>query len=198
MSYEANSALERDAIRRCQNGEREAFRLLFHAHSTHLYRVALLITRDPYLAEDATQDCLLSAWKKIRSFKPGTDFRAWLNRILINSIGMIRRRKQLPTAPEGLALTLPTGEGSPEQAALDSDTAGRLQKALGQLSVEHSTVLVFRYFNDMSIYEIAESTGWREGTVKSRLSRAQSALREVLASGPDLNPSDSDRKVVRS
>jgi RNA polymerase sigma-70 factor (ECF subfamily) len=108
LSTARDAAYERTTIRRCQQGDKEAFRLLFHAHGDRLYRVALLITRDPYSAEDAVQECLLSAWKKIRSFDVSSNpnFRAWLNRILINAIGMIRRRKKLPTAPVALALSL--------------------------------------------------------------------------------------------
>ena len=73
-----------------------------------------------------------------------------------------------------------TGVG-PEQQALNAETAAMLQSALRTLSVEHRTVLVLRFFNDLSLPEIAESTGWRMGTVKSRLHRATAALRDAVA-----------------
>jgi RNA polymerase sigma-70 factor (ECF subfamily) len=188
----------RNTIRRCQDGDREAFRLLFHAHGNHLYRVALLITRDPYLAEDAVQECLLSAWKKIRSFTIDTNFRAWLNRILINAIGQIRRKKKLPTAPVSLAISLQDQQSTPEQSALDSETAQMLQSAMETLSLEHRTVIVFRFFNEMSLAEIADSTGWRVGTVKSRLHRALMALRDAVASGDEALARGLARKVEQS
>ena len=64
---------------------------------------------------------------------------------------------------------------------MDSETSAMLQSALRTLSVEHRTVLVLRFFNDLSLPEIAESTGLREGTVKSRLHRATGALRDAVA-----------------
>ncbi len=172
---------EREAILRCQQGDQEAFRRVLDFHGDHLYRVALLITRDASLAEEAVQESLLAAWKKIRSFKAGTNLRAWLNRILINCIGMMQRRKRLPTTPVEDALPLADTRAGPEQSALNAETAAMLQSALRTLSVEHRTVLVLRFFNDLSLPEIAESTGWRVGTVKSRLHRATAALRDAVA-----------------
>ena len=127
------------------------------------------------------QEALIVAWKKIRNFKAGTNLRAWLNRLLINCISRLNRRKQLSTEPEEAALSLPDRSTSPEESALNAETAAMLQSALKTLSVEHRTVLVLRFFNDLSLPEIAESTGWRVGTVKSRLHRATAALRDAVA-----------------
>ncbi len=178
--------VEHEAILRCQQGDREAFRRVLDFHGDHLYRVALLITRDRPFAEEAVQETLLSAWKKIRSFDINREFRPWINRILIDSIGMMQRRKRLPTTPVDEALPLPDPAMGPEQSALNAETAAMLQSALRTLSVEHRTVLVLKYFNDMSVPEISESTGWRQGTVKSRLHRAMAALRDAVAASEGL------------
>jgi RNA polymerase sigma-70 factor (ECF subfamily) len=79
---------------------------------------------------------------------------------------MIRRKKKIPTAPVALAFSLESQTLSPEQSSLDSETAEMLQAAMSTLSIDHRTVVVFRFFNEMSLAEIAESTGWRTGTVK--------------------------------
>ncbi len=184
MDPTLTKGLEREAIKRCQQGDREAFRRVLDLHGDHLYRVAVLITRNASLAEEAVQEALLAAWKKIRSFdagEPEMNLRAWLNRILINCIGMMQRRKRLPTTNVEDAFPLPDTGASPEQMALNSETRTMLQAALRTLSVEHRTVLVLRFFNDLSLTEIAESTGWRMGTVKSRLHRAAVALRDAVA-----------------
>lgn len=180
-------SIEQEAVLRCQQGDREAFRRVLDFHGDHLYRVALLITRDASLAEEAVQESLLAAWKKIRSFKAGTDLRAWLNRILINCIGMMQRRKRLPTTAVEEALPLADSGIGPEQSALNAEAAAMLQSALRNLSVEHRTVLVLKYFNEMTVPEIAESTGWKRGTVMSRLHRAMAALRDAVAASEGLD-----------
>lgn len=181
--------IEREAIARCQQGDREAFQRVLDFHGDHLYRVALLITRDASLAEEAVQEALLAAWKKIRSFDVTRDFRPWINRILINCIGMMRRRKRLPTTAVEDAFPVPDTRQGPEQQTMNSETSFMLQTALRTLSVEHRTVLVLRFFNDLSLPEIAESTGWRVGTVKSRLHRATAALRDAVAASESFGTS---------
>ncbi len=176
--------IEREAILRCQQGDQEAFRRVLDFHGDHLYRTALLITRDASRAEEAVQETLIRAWKKIRSFKAGTNLRAWLNRLLVNCISNLSSRKQLERAPEEAAFSVADTGAGPEQSALNAETAAMLQSALRTLSVEHRTVLVLRFFNDLSLPEIAESTGWRVGTVKSRLHRATAALRDAVAASP--------------
>ncbi len=175
--------IEREAILRCQHGDKEAFRRVLDFHGDHLLRVAVLITRDRSLAEEAVQESLLAAWKKIRTFDANRELRPWLNRILINCIGMMQRRKRLPTTAVEDALPLADTGVGPEQSALNAETAAMLQSALRTLSVEHRTVLVLRFFNELTLPEIAESTGWRVGTVKSRLHRATAALRDAVAAG---------------
>ncbi len=174
------ASIEREAILSCQQGDKEAFRRVLDFHGDHLYRTALLITRDASRAEEAVQETLIRAWKKIKTFKAGTNLRAWLNRLLINCISNLTSRKQLRQVSEDKAFGLSDTGVGPEQSALDSETAAMLQSALRTLSVEHRTVLVLRFFNDLSLPEIAESTGLREGTVKSRLHRATAALRDAV------------------
>ncbi len=152
-------------------------------HGDHLYRTALLITRDAGRAEEAVQETLIRAWKKIRTFKIGRPLRPWLNRMLINCISNLSSRKQLDRVPEEMAFSVADTGVGPEQSALNAETAAMLQSALRTLSVEHRTVLVMKYFNEMTVPEISESTGWKPGTVMSRLHRATAALRDAVAAG---------------
>lgn len=175
------SSIERDAILRCQEGDREAFRRVLDFHGDHMYRTALLITRDATFAEDAVQEALIRAWKKIHHFKAGSNLRAWLNRILINCISNLSSKKQLPSAPEQMAANVRDPEIGPEESVLTAETSAMLKAALSTLSVEHRTVLVLKYFNEMTVPQIVESTGWKPGTVMSRLHRATAALRDAVA-----------------
>jgi RNA polymerase sigma-70 factor (ECF subfamily) len=73
-----------------------------------------------------------------------------------------------------------------------------LQQAMSALSIEHRTVIVLRFFDEMSLAEIAESTGWRSGTVKSRLHRALSALRDAVTGSDEALARGLVRKVEQS
>ncbi len=71
-------------------------------------------------------------------------------------------------------------EPSPETRAVDAATGEELRRALGELQDEQRHALVLRYYADLSVPEIARATGWREGTVKSRLHRALARMRSLV------------------
>ena len=190
--------IEQEAILACQQGDQEAFRRVLDFHGDHLYRTALLITRDASRAEEAVQETLIRAWKKIRTFKIGKPLRPWLNRMLINCLSNLSSRKQLDRVPEEMAFGVADTGVGPEQQALNAETAAILQLALRTLSVEHRTVLVMKYFNEMTVPEISESTGWKPGTVMSRLHRAMAALRDAVAANEPAGFAGLSSKEVRS
>ena len=75
---------ETEVIRRCQDGESEAFRFVVERYGKVLYGTAYMMTRDRSLAEDLVQEAFLLAWRNISAFRSGTNLRAWLLRILVN------------------------------------------------------------------------------------------------------------------
>ena len=165
-----------EAIRLCQDGDRDAFRYLVEAYKHPLYGTAVLMTGNPALAEEHVQEALLNAWRGIRSFRRGRPFKPWLMRILVNDVLSGQRRRALRTVPL---------DESPEPRAASDEAeaiANRetLRQALDQLTPEHREVVVLRYFADLSVAEVARSTGVREGTVKSRLHRALRQMRDLL------------------
>lgn len=165
-----------EAIRLCQDGDRDAFRYLVEAYKHPLFGTAVLMTGNPALAEEHVQEALLNAWRGIRGFRRGRPFKPWLMRILVNDVLSGQRRRALRTVPL---------DESPEPRAASDEAeaiANRetLRQALDQLTPEHREVVVLRYFADLSVAEVAHSTGVREGTVKSRLHRALRQMRDLL------------------
>ena len=165
-----------EAVRRCQEGDRDAFRHLVEAYKSPMYGTALLMTGNPALAEEHVQDALLNAWRGIRRFQRGRPVKPWLMRILVNAVVSQQRRRSLTTV--SLDESLPIG--APEDDTETVENRQVLREALSQLSPEHREVVVLRYFADLSVAEVAHSTGVREGTVKSRLHRALRHMRELL------------------
>ncbi len=170
---------DQDAIRLCQEGDREAFRHLVDQYKDVLYGTAYLMTGNAAVAEEQVQETFISAWRGIRGFRTGQPVKPWLVRILVNGVLDERRRRSIPTASlEDVPLS--GGAGDPGELAEKLDSRDQVRRALGTLSVEHRQVVMLRYFTGLSVPEIAYGLGCREGTVKSRLHRALAQLRQTI------------------
>ena len=170
---------EAEAIRLCQEGSPDAFRHLVEQHKNTLFGTAVLMTGDRAVAEEHVQEAFLSAWRAIRGFQRDRPFKPWVVRILVNRIVSGRRANRLPTAPLEDAERV-TGPADVLESAMSAERRDEVQAALSRLSPQHHQVVVLRYFAELSLREVAETLGVREGTVKSRLSRALGRLREEL------------------
>lgn len=143
-----------------------------------LRRYARYLTRDADRADDLVQECLLRAIARFDSWQPGTNLRAWLFVILRNVfISELRRAGRTPTdaaiEDEHPSLAV-SGRQETRIEVLE------LQKALDMLSSEHREVLLLVAVEGLKYEEAADVLQLSVGTVRSRLSRARSALRELL------------------
>ena len=170
--------IDDDAIARCQDGDRDAFRHLVDRYKDVMYGTAVLMTGNRAVAEETVQEAFLSAWRGIGGFKRGRPPKPWLMRILVNRVMDRRRKRSIPTVP--LADMDPVGTPSvPDEAGAFEDRTV-VRQALAHLVPEQQQVVVLRYFAELTVPEVARSIGVREGTVKSRLHRAMGRLREKL------------------
>ncbi len=135
------------------------------------YRLASVLLRDRIEAEDAVQDALLRAWHGWPRLRDPARFEAWFQRILVNGChDRLRQRKHWARVAQ-----LPERAGPDEHGR--SDERAALRQALDALTVDQRVVVVLRYFGDLTLEQIAERTGSRVGTVKSRLHQGLRALR---------------------
>ena len=142
------------------------------------YRLAVLILGDRDEAEDALHDALEAAWRARNGLREPERFDAWFGRIVTNTCrDRARRRRRGPVA----VADLPDREAPDELAGLPDRYL--LHRGLRELDVDHRTVLVLRYYADLSVDDIATRTGVRAGTVKSRLHYGLRALRAALEAG---------------
>ena len=185
-----------EAIMRCQNGERDAFRYLVEQYKDVLFGTAVLMTGNRAVAEEQVQEALLSAWRGIRGFRIGRPVKPWLLRILVNAVLSHQRRRVLPTVNLD-------GSGSDTADSINPDPAETLdalenrlvlRRAIAGLSPDHRQVVALRYFAGLTVPEMARSLGVREGTVKSRLHRALAILRQQLAESGQETPEPSGRQ----
>lgn len=170
---------DEEAIQRCQDGNREAFRHLVERYQDLLYGTAYLMTENRSIAEEQVQEAFLSAWRGIGGFRNGRPVKPWLVRILVNSIMSQRRRHSIPTAPLEEASHHPDPGGTAELVER-TETQQRVHQALASLSQEHRHLVTLRYFADLTVPQLADVLGHREGTVKSRLHRALRHLQDEL------------------
>jgi len=139
------------------------------------YRIAGLLLGNAQDAEDATQDALLRAWGSAASQRDPARFDAWFDRILVNACrDRLRRRGRVRfitlEGEVGRAGADPFGE------LLERDDVLRRLTALGD---DLRLVVVLHYWGDLRLEDLAERVGWPVGTVKSRLNRALTKLRDA-------------------
>jgi len=172
---------------------RETFERLVGEHLDGVYRFALRLTRNPTTAEDLVQEAMLNAWRSFRTFREGTNIRAWLHRILMNAyVDRYRKAQRTPEvlqdeiddsyllagAREGLALS---EAGNPEAQVLDRIMDVEVRDSLEALPLVFRAAVMLVDVEGFSYKEAAEILGVPVGTVMSRLYRGRQALKRQLA-----------------
>jgi RNA polymerase sigma-70 factor (ECF subfamily) len=147
-----------------------------------LYNFARWLTQDKAEAEDLVQETYAKALRGFSSFQAGTNFRAWIYRILRNSFLNSRAGLKVTVViDEEDGETLPTVSATPESLLMEQATREAVQQALETLPIYFREILLLCDVEDMSYKEIAETLSIPAGTVMSRLSRARKALRLALS-----------------
>lgn len=164
-----------------QNPEFEALAMPLFAS---LYNFAHWLTQDREEAEDLVQETYAKALKGFSSFRVGTNFRAWMFRILRNAFLTSRTglaaTATIPLEPEQEEELMDNLQLTPESLAIASSTREVMQQAIAQLPVAFREVLLLADVEEMSYQEIAESLSVPIGTVMSRLARARAGVRKTL------------------
>src|ERR1700749_3123639 len=149
-----------------------------------LYNFASWLTRDRSEAEDLVQETYIKALRGFSSFQLGTNFRAWMYRILRNTF-LTSRTGLRATATVALdeeegGPELAVAEETPESILMSRCDSQLLQEAIAALPVRYREAILLCEVEEMSYQEIAETLSVPIGTVMSRLSRARRALRDDL------------------
>ncbi len=171
-----------ELIRASQNGDLDSFNELVRRYQKLAYNVAFRMLGDTQAAEDATQEAFFSAWKNMRRFRGGS-FKAWVLQITANACrDQLRRLKRRPVVPlESLPYDPPSvSVESPEDYAIRKEMGEHVQRGLTTLSHEQRVAVILRDIQGLSYEEVAEAMGCSMGTVKSRLNRGRTQLRDYF------------------
>jgi RNA polymerase sigma-70 factor, ECF subfamily len=149
-----------------------------------LYNFAHWLTKNGDDAEDLVQETYVKALKGFSSFRLGTNFRAWMYRILRNTFLTsrtgLKETTTLSTDPEEGEPIEPVDRDTPESIFMDRSNRRLLEQAIEELPVHYREILLLCDMEEMSYQEISEMLCIPIGTVMSRLSRARKALRSSL------------------
>ncbi len=169
------------------DGDTQAFNDLVERHQSRAYNLCVRMLGDADAAADVAQDAFISAYKHLPSLRG--EFRPWLMRIVANGCrDVLRSQKRRPSVSLDLerddddtpAMQLAdTGDG-PEAALMKSELQKTIAGALAEIPDDQREVIILSDIQGLSYQEIADMTGINIGTVKSRLNRARSRLRELL------------------
>ena len=166
-----------ELVDRASRGDTDAFASLAADSVDRCYALAYRILRDQHLAQDATQQALLSAWRDLPTLRDSARFDAWLHRIVVHACYAEARNERRWVASVRL---IPTDVPPEPDIARSVATRDELEVAFRRLTPEQRAVVVLHHHHGYPLTEIAATLGIPEGTARSRLHYAVRQLRTVL------------------
>ncbi|MDH6348874.1 MULTISPECIES: sigma-70 family RNA polymerase sigma factor [Brevibacillus] len=167
-------------VRQARQGDDEAFYQLICQQQKQLYSVAYAFLRNEADTLEAIQEATCRSYLRLSLLKEPAHFRTWLTRILIHvCLDELKRKKRFASDwHAGESLAIPFGSQMEQ-------TAEKLviEEALAKLTPMYRSIILMKYFEDLTIREIASRLGYPEGTVKTWLHKALGALRKDLGKG---------------
>lgn len=181
---------EQELVTRAKQGDQSAFEQLVRDNEKRIYNLTLRMVSDPEDALDLSQEAFLNAWKGLASFKGDSAFSTWLYRLASNACLDFLRSKKRRQDTTGSPLSLddedapppPSDDSSRPDLQLErKERSQALHRGLDALPPHHRQILVMRELSGLSYQEISQVLDLDLGTVKSRLTRARTALKKILS-----------------
>ncbi|NLJ88062.1 MAG: sigma-70 family RNA polymerase sigma factor [Epulopiscium sp.] len=181
---------EKILVNRVKKGSIAAFEELIIEHEGKIYNIAYRFFNNEEDAKDLSQEIFIKVFNKIHRFRGDSSFSTWLYRIAINTcIDELRKRKgkesfsideDIKTDEGTMAREFQDKDLSPEEIVINKEIASQIQWALNHLSESYKEVVILRDFQGFEYKQISEILGCSLGTVKSRISRARTELKNLL------------------
>ena len=189
-------------LRRAQNGDPEAFGRLMEPLEQLVWRVCWHYTGNREAAEDCGQEAMIRIWRNLANYRGECALESWVYRIAANCcMDWLRKKKRdrsvsvEPLREQGFD-PADTAPGTEEQV-VQEDERRRLREAISLLPDEQREALILTQLEKVPYEEAARALGVSEGTVKSRVNRAKTRLKELLSEERELSPPGSVQKNER-
>jgi RNA polymerase sigma-70 factor (ECF subfamily) len=181
----AQQLIDGNVIEACQQGDRDAFQLLFETYKDKVFSLAVYtVGGDRAVADDVTQQIFLKLFTAIRQFRGDSEFTTWLYRLVVNAcIDERRKRKRwLPWGETEIVAMKDPAERKPQEKQFARlEVAEAVHAAIAELKPKFRLPILLKYIEGLSYEEIAGVMGCSKGTVASRLNRGHSQLAKRLS-----------------
>ena len=179
----AQQLIDGNVIEACQQGDRDAFQLLFETYKDKVFSLAVYtVGGDRAVADDVTQQIFLKLFTAIRQFRGDSEFTTWLYRLVVNAcIDERRKRKRWLPWGETEPMKDPAERKPQEKQFARLEVAEAVQAAIAELKPKFRLPILLKYIEGLSYEEIAGVMGCSKGTVASRLNRGHSQLAKRLS-----------------
>jgi RNA polymerase sigma-70 factor (ECF subfamily) len=182
MQQHEISLSDSELIDRLRQDDLDALGVLFERYRDRVFRTALVIVRDPAVAEDILQDCFLKVYANAQRIDTERPLAPWLYRVTVNlSYTWLSRGKNRRTSLEAVVdMLISPMKQAPDRVTEQTELRQNVRKAINDLSIDQRVVVVLYYLNALNLQDIAEILDLPIGTVKSRLFYARENLRGKL------------------
>lgn len=189
--HDNSSVSDEKLVKAAQRGDMPAFEELVARHRDKIYARAFSMMRSEEDAVDLSQEAWVKGWQRLKQFQGDSSFVTWMTRIVINlCLDQLRKQKRqraesiesLEEDSGGVERQMPIITTNPTAGLERQELRARIDKALGQLSYEHRTVLILHEFEELEYKEIAKRMECSIGTVMSRLFYARRKMANLMAS----------------
>jgi RNA polymerase sigma-70 factor (ECF subfamily) len=170
---------ETERIEAARAGDRGAFAALVETYWDRLFRWLYHLTRDRHRAEDLAQETFLKALAGLGSFRPGSNFRAWLFRIGHNNFVNLKRAEKRTKQPMPEEAVAPD-RGSPGDTAANREALDAVTAAVADLPPDFRSALLLHVQEGLSHRDVARILGTTEETARWRVFKARQKLMKVL------------------
>jgi len=185
-----STATDEVLVKAAQKGDMAAFEELVARHRDKIYARAFSMLRNEDDATDLSQEAWVKGWQRLHQFQGDSSVATWMTRIVINlCLDQLRKNKRIKSESidemneetGGVERQMPVITPNPTEGLERGELRQRIDKALGQLSYEHRTVLILHEFEELEYKLIAKKMGCSIGTVMSRLFYARRKMAALLA-----------------
>lgn len=193
--------MEKIMIKKAIKGDRDAFEKLIIKYEKRVYNIAYQMFGNEHDAMDVAQEVFIKVYQSLHKFNNNSAFSTWLHRITVNTCIDAHRKRKKDQQVESMDETKENDNGvltkqyvdkglTPEEAVIKKENITLVREAIDALKEDHKVIIILRDIKGYAYDEIADILDVSIGTVKSRIARARSQLKNTILQKREQNSGD--------